>query len=148
MCSKKVIGGQGTKNSYIAVFQRYFWRDDVDESVTENNFLYGKSVSKQQTEAYWWQPTKSCTCWWMIFFKDLVETGACDTTNHIHTECMKFVLVTLRQRGFVTWLPFSFQIYDRKHSCCWCNKRNLWKELKSLESKLNSEFRAVLSTKE
>ena len=38
----------------------------------------------------------------MNFFKDLIENGAYDTTNHIHTECMKFVFVTLRQREFVT----------------------------------------------
>ena len=38
----------------------------------------------------------------MNFFKDLTKTGAYDTTNHIHTECMKLVFVTLRQRRFVT----------------------------------------------
>ena len=32
------------------------------------------------------------------------------------------------------WLPFSFQIYNPKYSCCWSDKRNSKKELKTLKS--------------
>ena len=34
----------------------------------------------------------------MNFFKDLFETGFYDTTNYIHTECMKLVFMNLLQR--------------------------------------------------
>ena len=34
----------------------------------------------------------------MKFFKDLTEAGVYDTTNYIHSECMKFVFTTLLQR--------------------------------------------------
>ena len=36
--------------------------------------------------------------WWMNFFKDLIEAGVHDTTNYIHSECMKFVFTALLQR--------------------------------------------------
>ena len=36
--------------------------------------------------------------WWMNFFKDLIEAGVYDTTNYIHSECMKFVFTALLQR--------------------------------------------------
>ena len=97
-CPKKVVGDRGTENSDIAAFQRYFRRNGIDESAGENSFLYGKSVSNQRIEAYWSQLRKSCTAWWMNFFKDLIEAGVYDTTNHIHSECMKFVFTTLLQR--------------------------------------------------
>ena len=34
----------------------------------------------------------------MNFFKDLIEAGVYDTTNYIHSECMKFVFMALLQR--------------------------------------------------
>ena len=34
----------------------------------------------------------------MNYFKDLLEAGVYDTTNYIHSECMKFVFTTLLQR--------------------------------------------------
>ena len=51
VCPKKVADNRGTENSYIAAFQRYFRRNGINESATENSFLYGKSVSNQQIEA-------------------------------------------------------------------------------------------------
>ena len=93
-----MVGDLGTKNSYIAAFQRYFQRNGVDESAAENSFLHGKSVPNQRIEAYWWQLRKSCTGWWMNFFKDLIEDGVYDTTNYIHRKYMKFVFTTLLQR--------------------------------------------------
>ena len=55
-------------------------------------------MSNQRIEAYWLQLRKSCTGWWINFFKDLLDPGVYGTTNYIHSECMKFVFTTLLQR--------------------------------------------------
>ena len=63
--------------------------------------------------------------------------------NHVHVRSVGYFGWTVRKS--CGRLPFSFQIYDPKHSCCWYSKRNSWKELKHLSQ---TEFGIVSSTKE
>ena len=41
---------------------------------------------------------KSCTGWWMSFFKDMIEEGILDTSNEDHHECVQFVFAKIIQK--------------------------------------------------
>eukprot|EP00111_Clytia_hemisphaerica_P012956 TCONS_00038062-protein len=92
---RKVVGDRGTENIYIAASQRFFRRNDNDNASGANSFKYGRSVSNQRIESWWSMLRRSCTNWWINFFKDLIERGSFDTSNLIECECIKFCFYPL-----------------------------------------------------
>ena len=70
---RKVVGDKGNENVNIAASQRFFRRNENDSSAGYNSFRYGKSISNQRIEAPWSQLRRSCTNWWINFFKDLTR---------------------------------------------------------------------------
>ena len=50
-----VCGDNGTENVTVAAIQRFFRREAVDAFAGDKSFIYGKSVSNQQIEAWWGQ---------------------------------------------------------------------------------------------
>eukprot|EP00111_Clytia_hemisphaerica_P012751 TCONS_00037524-protein len=95
---RKVVGDRGTENIYIAASQRFLTRFDIDRGGGEQSFKYGRSVSNQRIEAWWSMLRRTCTNWWINFFKDLIERDIFDTSNIIHCECIKFCFYLLLQQ--------------------------------------------------
>ncbi len=82
----------GTENVHVAGLQRFFHNDD-------KSFLYGKSCSNQQIEAFWGILRKSCINWWICYFKDLPDSGLFCDNDDKQTECLKFCFkVSLRRK--------------------------------------------------
>ena len=94
---RKIVGDRGTENVYVAAAQRFLRRNHGDLYAGTTSFKYGKSISNQRIEAFWSQLRRSCSGWWMNFFKDMIDTGDLDTTNIIQKECITFVFSGLLQ---------------------------------------------------
>lgn len=56
----------------------------------QKSFLFGKSTSNQHIEAYWSQLRKSCSQWWMNYFKDMRDEGSWDDSDPVQRECLMF----------------------------------------------------------
>lgn len=80
---RKVVADRGTENIYIAAAHRFFRQ-------SEDSFVYGRSISNQRIESWWSMLRRSCTNWWINFFRDLVESRIYDLTSNLHVECAKF----------------------------------------------------------
>ena len=87
---KKIVADRGTENVYLAAGQRFLRRNHNDAAAGERSFKYGRSVSNQRIEAWWSLLRRSCTNWWMNYFKDLINQGHYDLTDNMHIECMRF----------------------------------------------------------
>ena len=104
---KKIVADRGTENVYLAASQRFLRRGHGDSAAGEKSFQYGKSVSNQRIEAWWSLLRRTCTNWWMNYFKDLVTQGIYDLTDNIQVECMRFthgpVIATELKRMKESW---------------------------------------------
>ena len=45
---------------------------------------------------------RTCTNWWINFFKDLIEQDIFDTSNKLHCECIKFCFYPLLKKDLIT----------------------------------------------
>ena len=96
---RKVIADRRTKNVLVASMQRFLHRNDHELSGgIDATFQYGKSISNQRFEAFWSQLRRSCTDWWIRYFRQLVDIGEYDITENVQVECMKFVCMRLIQQ--------------------------------------------------
>eukprot|EP00111_Clytia_hemisphaerica_P011824 TCONS_00034751-protein len=95
---RKVVGDRGTENIYIAAAQRFLRRSGNDQSAGEMSFKYGKSITNQRIEAWWSMLRRTCTNWWINFFKDLIEQDLFDTSNPLHCDAIKFCFYPLLQQ--------------------------------------------------
>jgi len=104
---RKVIGDRGSENVYVAASQRFLRRNQDDGMAGQNSFTYGRSVSNQRIEAWWSMLRRSCTNWWMNYFKDLIDQGFYDTTNPMQVECLKFCYLSIIRNELIqmknTW---------------------------------------------
>ena len=80
----------GTENVNTAAIQRFLRANSDDSFAGEKSFIYGKSVSNQRIEAWWGILRKSCSDWWINYFKDMRNSGLYDDSDHLHVECLKF----------------------------------------------------------
>lgn len=87
---KKIVADRGTENVYLAASQRFFRRNHGDSAAGANSFSYGRSISNQRIEAWWSLLRRTCTNWWMNYFKDLLSQGKYDLTDNFRVECMRF----------------------------------------------------------
>ena len=81
----KVVGDHGTENVFVTATQRFLTRFNVD---SRNSFKYGKSKSNQRIEELWSSVRRFCINFWVNFFRDLVETGRCNNTSNMESECL------------------------------------------------------------
>ena len=49
-----------------------------------------RSVANQRIEGWWSLFRRSCTNWWMNYFKDLISQGHYDLSDTIQIECIRF----------------------------------------------------------
>ena len=87
---RKIVADRGTENVYVAGAQRFLRRHHDDSMAGEKSFSYGRSVSNQRIESWWSMLRRSCTNWWINYFRDLIEQNHFDLTNRLHLECIKF----------------------------------------------------------
>ena len=78
---------RGTENVHVECMQRFFRRLSQDDFAGDKSFMYGRSTSNQQIEAWWSLLRKACTDWWIRYFKDLRDQGLYNDDNVIHREC-------------------------------------------------------------
>lgn len=90
-CPVDLVTDLGTENGTMAATQAFF-RDDP------NSHRYVPSPRNQRIEAWWSQLRKSCSTWWINFFKDLVEQRTVDLTSEMEVECLWFSFSGLLQK--------------------------------------------------
>ena len=90
-CPIDLVTDLGTENGTIAAIQGFF-RDDP------NSHRYVPSPRNQRIEAWWGIFRKSCTTWWINFFKDLVAQGILDLSSELDMECLWFCFAELIQK--------------------------------------------------
>lgn len=88
---------RGTENVNVAAMQRFFRRSSSDDFGGEKSFMYGRSTANQRIEAWWGLLRKSCTDWWIRYFKDLRDIGLYHDDDMIHRECLKFCYMDIIQ---------------------------------------------------
>ena len=86
---------RGTEISYVAGIQRFLRRNSCDAFIGNDSFMYGRLVSNQRIEAWWSFFRKSETDWWIMFFKDLRDSGQFSDAN---------ILFRLTASGFASLL--------------------------------------------
>jgi hypothetical protein len=89
---------RGTENVNVAAIQRFFRRLQIDEFSGGKSFLYGRSTANQRIEAWWGILRKSCTDWWIRYFKDLRDTGVYQDDDIFHRQCLKFCYMDVIQK--------------------------------------------------
>ncbi|XP_046850444.1 uncharacterized protein LOC124443936 [Xenia sp. Carnegie-2017] len=82
-CPLLTCSDYGTENGDIAAIQCYFHDD-------ENAHKYGTSTRNQRIENWWSHFRKSCTDWWINFFKDLRDSGSVNFESALHRHCLWF----------------------------------------------------------
>ena len=82
----------------VAAIQRFYRRFQVDEFSGEKSFMYGRSTSNQRIEAWWGILRKSCTDWWIRYFKDLRDMGLYNDDGEFERECLKFCFMQVIQK--------------------------------------------------
>ena len=82
----------------VAAIQRFYRRFQVDEFSGEKSFMYGRSTSNQRIEAWWGILRKSCTDWWIRYFKDLRDMWLYNDDSEFERECLKFCFMQVIQK--------------------------------------------------
>ena len=90
---RKIVADRGTENVHVAASQRFLRRNDQDNNSGEASFKYGKSVTNQRIESWWAMLRRTCTNWWINYFRDLIENDLFDTSNNVHCEVLNSVFI-------------------------------------------------------
>lgn len=90
VCPLQTRTDYGTENGIIAGMQCYFRSEDNAPFPQDNAHVYGSSTRNHRVENWWSHFRKTCSSWWIQFFKDLLDSGQVDIANQTHTECLWF----------------------------------------------------------
>jgi hypothetical protein len=99
-CPLQTRTDYGTENGTIAAMQCYFRANNNAPFSGEHAHVYGTSTMNQRVENFWSHFKKSCSNWWIQFFKDLIDSGQTDIANEIHKECLWFCFNGIIQEAF------------------------------------------------
>ena len=89
-----IVADRGTEN---AGSQRFLRRNNSDNLSGCHSFQFGKSIANHRIK-FWSQLRRSCTDWWIRFFKEIVHEGIYDNTDSLQVECFKFCFFPLIQK--------------------------------------------------
>jgi hypothetical protein len=92
-----IRGDRGTENGNIEIMQRFFRELEADDFAGDKSFMYGRSTSNQRIEAWWGNLRKSCSDWWIRYFKDMRDSGLYQDDKIIHQECLRFCYMDVLQ---------------------------------------------------
>ena len=80
----------GTENGVIAAAQCYFRSSDDGPFKGEQTHCFGTSHHNQRIENWWSHLKKTCSSWWINFFKDLVAEKQLNLEDEFTKECSWF----------------------------------------------------------
>ena len=89
-CHLQTRNDCGTENGIIAAAQCYFRSNDEGPLPGEQAHCFGTSPHNQRIENWWSYLKKTCTTWWISFFKDLVEQKQLNLNDEFTKECLWF----------------------------------------------------------
>ena len=95
---RKTVADRGTENVNSAGSQRFLSRNHSDNISGYQSFQFGKSVTNQRIESSWSQLRRSCTDWWIRFFKEIMHEGIHHNTDYLPLECFKSCFFPLIQK--------------------------------------------------
>ena len=96
---RKIVADQGTENVNITGSQRFLRQNHSDDSSGYQSFQFGKSITNQRIESFWSKSRRSCTNWWICFFKEIVREAIHNNTDYLQIECFRFFFFNLIQIG-------------------------------------------------
>ena len=88
----------GTENGIIAGAQCYFRTDDDAPFSGEPAHVFG-SPHNQRIENWWSHLKKTCTNWWIQFFKDMVDEKQLSLADEHTQECLWFCFSGILQNS-------------------------------------------------
>ena len=89
-CPRLLRMDKGRENIYCEDLQVFF-TGDLD------SYLYADSTRNQRIEAFWSRLKKFRTCWWIDFFKDMVNRCIYRPRLITHQECLLFCFIPIIQ---------------------------------------------------
>jgi len=92
-----VRADRGSENVAIGGLQRFFRRFHDDGLANDLSFRYGPSTRNQRIESWWSILRKSCTSWWINFFKDLCDETVFDPSIWYHVQFLRFCFMSIVQ---------------------------------------------------
>lgn len=86
-----MCGDNGTENVNMAAIQRFFRREAADAFAGDKSFMYDRSVSNQQIEAWWGQLRRGCPEWWIEYYINMRDSGLYCDSDLIRVECLRLL---------------------------------------------------------
>lgn len=87
-CPRILVTGPGTENVEIAALQCYLSSDGSDDCAGKKAHRYVGATANQRIECWWSIFRRSCTSWWINFFRDLSDDGVYLHGDTYHDECL------------------------------------------------------------
>jgi hypothetical protein len=91
-CPLQTRSDCGSENGVIDAAQCYFRSSDNGPLQGAQAHAYGISTHNQRIENWWSHLKKTCTSWWIKFFKYLVENKQLNLDDEFTKECLWFAL--------------------------------------------------------
>lgn len=89
-CPLQTRSDCGTENGVIAGAQCYFRSADNGPFHGDQAHIFGTSPHNQRIENWWSHFKKSCSSWWIQYFKDLVDGRQLNLDDEFTKECLWF----------------------------------------------------------
>ncbi|XP_046855923.1 uncharacterized protein LOC124449024 [Xenia sp. Carnegie-2017] len=89
-CPLQIRSDCGTENGVISAAQCYFRANDSWPMEGEQAHTFGTSTHNQRIENWWSHLKKSCTSWWIQFFKDFVQQRQLNLCDDNVKQCLWF----------------------------------------------------------
>ncbi|XP_046851368.1 uncharacterized protein LOC124444760 [Xenia sp. Carnegie-2017] len=99
-CPLQTCSDCGTENGIIAAAQCYFRSLDNAPFCGSQAHAFGTSPSNQRIENWWSHFRKTCSSWWVQFFKDLCEEKQLNLNDDFTKECLWFCFNCVLQNSF------------------------------------------------
>lgn len=91
----RVYGDRGTENVIIRDFQYALRWHDQDPFQGQSSFVYVSSNRNVRIERFWRSLREMCGNTWINYLKDLCDLEVLDTTDNIHTKCVRYCFLAL-----------------------------------------------------
>ena len=98
-CPLQTRSDCGTENGIIAGAQCYFRSNDNGPFGGEQAHIFGTSPHNQRMENWWSHFKKTCSSWWIQFFKDLVDERQLNLDDEFTKECLWFCFNVVLQNS-------------------------------------------------
>lgn len=112
-CPRTIRSDLGTENVHVEKLQTLF-HSLYGRKAEENCFMYGKSTSNQRIEAWWSILRRHAADCWIIFFKELRNSGLFNDSDPLHVECPRYCFMRIIQKELdsvaIEWNQHTLQV--------------------------------------